>query len=150
MIKSSTPKVQPVWICAMVVFLVPFLLGMGGGGDSTENQIPLPQRNYSAVITDSQGIQTEVHRITWEGKIFLKGNYGDALTTIPFNKIQKVEMTSEVPKDAQMVILRITLFTGNSVNLQLERSSKIYGETEFGNFEIFVSDLKSVQVKGTT
>ena len=132
-----------------IMSLVFFLLGMGGGDNKSDSSnLPLPQKNYSVVLTDHKGVETSANSLTWEGKIYLKGKYGEASITIPFSKIKKIEFLPLEDSQPKEIITKILLQSGKSVKIGLERTSKIYADTEFGQLEIFVKDLQKMDFNG--
>ncbi|MBF0288176.1 MAG: hypothetical protein HQM14_10190 [SAR324 cluster bacterium] len=126
--------------------LVFFLLGMGGGdgNSSAEVNLPLPEKNFPVVLTDNQGVTTQTARMSWEGKNYLQGKYGNAKVTVPFAKIQQVRLFPGKDINPNAVLTEIKLKTGKTVQLAVDRTTKVYADTDFGQFEIFVKDLKSM------
>ena len=124
--------------------LVFFLLGMGGGNGNTtnQNQIPLPEVNFSAVLIDSQGVQTQAHRLTWEGKNYLKGQYGTGTITVPFSKVRMVRVQSGASAGNNLLNTDIQFKSGKTIQLGIERTTKIFADTDFGQYEVFIKDLQ--------
>jgi hypothetical protein len=122
------------------------LMGMGGGGGSTEKVIPIPEKNYTVNVTDTRGAKVEAKRFTWEGKVHFQGQFGQATVTVAFPKVQSVQIVPSAPTgNANLILTKMTLRGGDTVDLLLERTSKVYGETKFGTYEIFVRDLAQIE-----
>jgi len=133
-----------------VVFVFLFLSGelLALGGDaSSEKTIPLPKKNYSVVITDGQNVKTAASRISWDGKIYIQGRRGDALTTIPFEKLVRVEIQPGKKATLGSVLTTITLKSGETIKLQIKSNSKCFGETSYGQFEIYLRDIRIIVFK---
>lgn len=124
------------------------LMGLGNGGDATRSNIPVPERNYTVTIADRQGRSLEAERFTWEGKVFFKANFGAAAVTLPFEKLS--ELTLQHQADAgspELIAASALLKTGETVQVTLERTSKCFGTTRFGDYEIFIKDVGSIKFK---
>ncbi len=123
-----------------------WLMGMGGGNSSTEKVVPIPDKNYTVMVTDSRGAKAEAHRFTWEGKVHFQGQFGQATVSIPFPKMQSVQIVpTAVTSSPNLILAKVKLKTGETLELTLERTSKCYGETSFGTYEIFVRDIAELQ-----
>jgi hypothetical protein len=121
-------------------------MGMGGGNSSTEKVVPIPDKNYTVTVTDSRGAKVEARRFTWEGKVHFQGQFGQATVTLPFPKLQSMQIAPTAPTGSPNLILaKVKLKTGETLDLSLERTSKCYGETSFGTYEIFVRDIAQIQ-----
>lgn len=130
----------------LLALIAPVLMGMGGGNSGAEKPIPIPQRNFTVSITDMRGRKATAERFTWEGKVHFQGQYGSATITVPFQKVQSVQVlpTQENVSPTQ-ILTRMNLRSGETLELALDRTSKCYGETPFGNYEIFVKDIGEIQ-----
>ncbi|HEX9842637.1 MAG TPA: hypothetical protein VGC20_07795, partial [bacterium] len=103
---------------------------------------------FSVTIADRQGRSLEADRFTWEGKVFFKANFGAAAVTLPFEKLS--ELTLQHQADAgspELVAASALLKTGETVQVTLERSTKCYGTTRFGDYEIFIKDVGSIKFR---
>ncbi len=86
----------------VLVFTLALLVGgMGGGDENLTGGLPLPEKNFVVGITDRTGMQTKSSRLTWEGKVYFRGKYGEATVNLPFAKISQVDFrpanTAETP-----------------------------------------------------
>ena len=124
--------------------LAPLFLGAMGGNHNGQTDIPLPEKNYSVIITDKQNVQTTATRVSWEGKIYFQGRRGDALATIPFAKISQIDINSNALAPPGSVSTKVTLRSGESIQIHIKATSKTYGETSFGKFEIYFRDLQKI------
>lgn len=115
-------------------------LGNDSGGNT--DQIPLPEINYSVILTDAQNIETQASRVSWDGKVYLQGKRGEALTTIPFEKINQIEVLPESPAQPGAIAAKVTLKSGEVVDLGIKGNSKVFGETSYGKFEIYLRDIR--------
>ncbi|MDH4224582.1 MAG: hypothetical protein OEW12_02930 [Deltaproteobacteria bacterium] len=122
------------------------LSGMGGG-TADNGEIPIPQETIGVTLTDSQGHSMTVNRFTCEGRVYLKGTYGQATLTIPFVKIQSVRANPPRPEFPERVMTEVTLKTGETIELGLPANNKCYGVTKFGNLEIFVKDIQAIEAR---
>ena len=124
-----------------------WLMGMGGGTENgATGNIPIPQENFTVTVTDRTGQKLEARRFTWEGKVFLRGQVGSATVSMPFDKIRTLRVA---PSDNQtagtLLKTSVTLRSGDTVDVMIDRGSKCYGDTKFGGYEIFFKDVASVE-----
>jgi hypothetical protein len=119
------------WPLAALAAVSALLMGMGGGsGPANEKIVPIPDKNYTVQVTDSRSAKVEARRFTWEGKVYFQGQYGQA---------------SAATTSPNLIMAKMTLTTGETLDIALDRSSKCYGETSFGTYEIFVRDVTVLQ-----
>jgi hypothetical protein len=123
-----------------------WLMGLGGGnGAGTEKAIPIPQKNFTVAVADARGLKAQVERFTWEGKVHIQGQYGNATITLPFQKVLSIKVGAGPAPAPTLVMSRVTLRSGETLELAVARSSKCYGESTFGNYEIFFKDIAELQ-----
>jgi hypothetical protein len=134
-------------VLAALVLAALWLMGLGGGSNGSSGpDIPIPQENFTVTVSDATGQKLEARRFTWEGKVYLRGQVGNATVSLPFSKIRSVRVERD-GKAASLEAARasVTLKTGDTVEVMVERSSKCYGETKFGNYEIFFKDIAAIE-----
>ncbi len=120
-------------------------MGLGNGGDGDGPSIPIPQQNFSVTVTDTQGKSLKANRFTWEGKVHFEGMFGNARITLPFQKLKSVKVFSgKKLSNPDLIAASVTTKSGETVELSLERTSKCYGKTRFGNYEIFFKDVGEI------
>jgi len=120
-------------------------MGMGTGGMQT-HKIPTPAVNFSATITDSQGVTTKVTQISFDGKVYLTGYRGNATVTVPFEKISSVKV-GKLAEDKKVAAF-VTLKEGGTLNIMVEGKLPCYGSADFGNVQIEFKDIKKVDIEG--
>lgn len=134
---------------ALALALLPaagLLMGLGGGSGGEEKPIPIPQKNFTVTVSDSKGLKVQAERFTWEGKVHFQGQFGHATLTLPFQKVKSLKVLSGgVDGNSALVRTQATLRSGETLELALDRASKCYGETSFGNYEIFLKDVGEIQ-----
>jgi len=119
-----------------------FLMGMGElGGAAPPNKVPSPEKNFSAKVTDREGIQTSLSQFSQEGKIFLAGKRGSATVTVPFEKISEIQFQAA---EGNEIPARLTLRSREGLDLKVDKRSKFYGKADFGTFRIDAKDLKTI------
>ncbi len=133
------------WVLGALLFAAPWLLGLGGGNGGSDKPIPIPQKNFTVTVTDVRGQKAQAERFTWEGKVAFQGQYGSATITLPFQKVQSVKVVQgQSGTTPTQVLTRMALRSGETLELALDRTSKCYGETSFGNYEIFLKDVGEI------
>lgn len=114
----------------------------GFGGDNPPSRIPIPAKDYSAKVEDQGGVVVEVDRVTWNGEVFLYGNVGAAQVTVPFDGIRTVEILPSTVQGKRKA--RVSLRTGESVEIQVNDDTPCYGRTKFGNYSIEAEEIRFV------
>ena len=76
-----------------------------------------------------------------EGKVFIAGKRGDAIVTIPFEKITQIQFE---PLEGKEVQAKVALGGQEIVGVKLDKQAKFYGRADFGTFQIDGKDLRSV------
>lgn len=144
--KAAMVTRRVAWPRALVLVLAAvWLMGLGGGTGSGGPQIPIPEQNFTATVSDTSGNTLQAKRFTWEGKVYFRAQYGNATVTLPFDKIQSVRvMPAEKSTNPELIHASVTLRSGETVDVTIERASKCYGETKFGNYEIFLKDIATI------
>lgn len=134
------------WLAgAVLALLAAGLMGLGGGTEEDTGSIPIPAKSYTVSLTDAQGNNLIGERFTWEGKVHMRAQFGNATITVPFEKLQSLKMSKSASPDK--VKVRAVLRSGESLELTAEATTKWYAETKFGNYEIFTADLASIDFK---
>lgn len=128
----------------LVVFAIPFILGMGAGSGSITHKIPTPDKNFSATITDSEGVSTRISQISFDGRAYLAGSRGNSTVTVPFEKIDTVQIGKS--QENKKVSASITLKDGGTVNIMVDGGLPCYGVADFGNVRIEFKDIRKVDI----
>ena len=127
---------------AVVLVSVIFLSGMGElGGSAPPGKVPAPEKNFNVRVVDREGVQTTLSQFSQDGKVFLVGKRGDALVTIPFEKVSQVQFE---PLEGKDVRARVSIKGAETVEIRLENKAKLYGKADFGTFQIDAKDLRSL------
>lgn len=125
---------------------IPFIMGMGAGSGNITSNIPIPDKNFSATIVDSEDVTTKVSRITFDGKTYLAGIRGNTVVTIPFEKIDSIKVEkSEGNKKVKAIV---TLKGDGTLNMTVEGKTPCYGSADFGNVRIEFKDIKILDIHG--
>ncbi len=145
-LRGAGRRAAQAWLPLALLAASLAAMGMGGGSGSTEKVIPIPERNFSVNVTDSRGNKVLANRFTWEGKVHFEGQFGTATVTVPFAKVQAIEIKpSATTASPTTIVAHLTLKAGDGLDLAIERGSKCYGETDFGTYEIFLRDIARIQ-----
>lgn len=123
------------------------LWAMSSGDNSSESAIPLPQETFTVLGRDVQNNTLEVKRFTLAGKVYFQGMLGQATLTVPFAKVASVRFSPPALGEATTVRAEITLRTGEKVNLRMDGALKAYGATQYGNYEIYLRDVSSLEFR---
>ena len=126
----------------LVAFLTGFLLitGMGGLGGTPSGKIPTPEKDFSATLIDKQDVVTKCKQISRDGDVFFLGKKGKGTFTVSFEKVK----IAEFQNGKGVVIAVLKLIDGQTIEIEMDKSQKFYGNVNFGTFQIEVSDLKKI------
>ena len=115
------------------------------------------ERSFSAVITDSQGIETEVKNLVfyWEEKLsetafvphelrHLPVKRGSVTNNIPFDRIKQVEAR---PSGNEGVTVMVMLANGKTGEFVLTIPGSFRGESDFGQADVPVKAVNKVVFK---
>lgn len=141
-------------ICLSVI-TASFLFG------SLSNQAlaqPKAEKAFSAVVTDAQGIDSDVKNILfyWEEKVsetafvphelrHVPVKRGTATVNVKFDTIKQIEI--KPGPDKGLPSLTITLTNGKTGEFGLAIDGKFKGESDFGEVELPASGLRKVVFK---
>ncbi len=120
----------------------PVALATGFGSDSPPARIPVPAKVFQATIEDRGGTQLTVTRASYNGEIFLYGNFGAAQVTIPFDSIREAAF-EDGGGDGKRTAT-VTSNDGQTLKIVVDDDILCYGKTEFGNYQIEVRDLRRI------
>jgi len=130
-----------LYICFLIMLLVPFILGMGSmTGDDSPDKIPVTEKKFSATFVDQMDVVTRCTDVSIEGKTFIEGVKGEGTYTIPFEKVKSVRFFLKDGKLKGLILLR----NNNKDELILNKDYKVYGRTSYGTFQIGVLGLKKM------
>lgn len=125
-----------------IAFLTGFLLitGMGGLGGTPTGKIPTPEKDFSATLIDKQDVVTKCKQVSRDGDVFFLGKKGRGTVTIPFEKVK----TAEFENGKGVVIAVLKLIDSQTIEIEMDKSQKFYGNVPFGTFQIEVTDIKKI------
>jgi hypothetical protein len=141
-IEGSRPM---TWILrlGLVLLLALGLMGMGGF-DSNEKagEIPIPDREVTATITDVAGTLITLSQFSLNGQTVLKGKLGAGMVTIPFSQIKVLTIWP----DAKALQAKVELVDQSVQTLSLDRGQTVFGRLKFGIYQIRIDQLKKVEI----
>ena len=113
---------------------------LSGMGSKVGTDFPVPDIDFHAQVTDERGITTACTSISWEGEIFFKATRGDAVVTIPFEKVRSIKRIAR--NGDKTIDFRISLKDGGDVAVTFDEESRFFGKTEFGTYRITSKNIK--------
>jgi hypothetical protein len=124
-----------------------FLMGMGKMGQSDKpGEIPVPDKEVTAVITDGEGLILNLTQFSINGKTYLSGRLGAGLVAVPFSQIRVMSFSTE-PKGTAVKV-ELTLTDRSQMNLLLEKGLTAYGKIKAGTYQVFLEQLKKIEIQG--
>jgi hypothetical protein len=124
-----------------------FLLGMGKL-DQTEKpgEIPVPDKEVSASITDNNGVTVNLSQFSVNGQTFLTGKLGAGRVTIPLSQIRVISLSN----GSKELSAKVELTDHSQMNLLLEKGVMIFGKIKVGTYQITLDHLKQIEILGVT
>lgn len=117
-----------------------------------------PEKSFSAVVTDAQGLDSDVKNVQfyWEEKVsetafvphelrHVPVKRGTATVNVKFDTIKQIDI--KPGSDKGLPALTITLTNGKTGEFGLAIDGKFKGESDFGEVELPVSGLRKVVFK---
>ncbi len=131
-------RVNNRYLCTLlVVFIMPFLMGMSGmgGNQGRPGEIGV----YDAKILDTSNTSVKISWVNIDGKFMFKGFLGKGRVQVPFSNILYIEIS----KDEACIHLKNNK---QLCGLKINPLSRIYGKTDYGNYQIALKDIKRIEL----
>jgi hypothetical protein len=137
----------------VAIALGALVLGASGG---TASAYEIDYATYDAVVTDIQGVVTEVSDLGfWAGANILTARRGEAVVEIPLRKVHVIEMG---PYHAEKGVYSCTITTragqgrpAKSIPCQIERMEgqrTLGGDSDLGAFRIRLQQIRRLELVG--
>jgi len=137
----SVARTLPV--LALLLWFSPAAAGLFGGTDAPR-RIPVPARDFTAVVVDESSVSVTISRVTLDGEVFLFGALGKAQVTVPFEEVVSASF-EDVDEDHTRVT--IDTLSGEQVTVVMEADRPLFGRTTYGNYRIEVQDIEQLTVR---
>jgi hypothetical protein len=121
-------------------------LGLGGGGGVKPGKVPIPARNFTAEVTDRQGVVTRTSRVSCEGEVFFAGKRGETTLTVGFDRIRRIRFTTSGEKAVEAIVEMAG--GGEPLRLRVDRDLVCAGMTDFGTVQVEAGDLQAIVFTG--
>jgi hypothetical protein len=127
----------------IILLCLPLLLGMGAQGGTPLDKIPIPEKKFKAVFIDQSDVTTECINVSIEGSTALQGKIGEGIYTISFDNIREIVFRQKSEKLYGQLKMR----DGSSMELNIGKDKKIFGQTPYGTYQIRINDLKKALIE---
>ena len=126
----------------VLIAVTPLLLAMGiTGGPPAMDRAPIPKIDFDAIVVDMEGTRTEISSISYNGEVYLPVYRGQAVITIPFKKISRIEFNQKV----QNRRLAKVIFTNQKEEMfRIDDRLLFVGKLPFGTYQIQAKDVDSI------
>ncbi len=139
-------RIRPVYPLAAAAALGAASLGLGGLGDTKPGKVPIPPRNFTAEVTDRQGVVTRARQVSCGGELFLVGRRGGTTYTVAFEKIRRARFTPSGDKSVEAIVE--VEGAAEPLRLQVDRDLVCAGVTDFGTVQVRAEDLQTIAFTG--
>lgn len=120
-------------------------LGLGGTGGTTPGKVPTPPRNFTAEVTDRQGVVTRTSQVSCGGEIFIVGKRGETTLTVGFDKVRRVRFGTP---GERYVEATVETAGGETIRLRVDKTLTCAGVTDFGTVQVEAGDLQTIAITG--
>jgi hypothetical protein len=128
---------------ALVLSMGLGLMGMGGlDFNEKPGEIPIPDREVTATVTDVDGTLLTLSQFSLNGKTVLNGKLGAGKVAIPFSQIKVLTIWA----DPKGLMAKVELSDQSSLTLSLDRGQTAFGRLKFGIYQIRIDQLKKVEI----
>ncbi|MDT8274349.1 MAG: hypothetical protein RRA35_14245 [Desulfomonilia bacterium] len=124
------------WIpIGMILVLSGLLMGMSGLGSPPQAALDSP---FSATIRDTSNNEVSLTAVSIDGKGSFHGFLGKGRVQIPLENISRIEI-----KDGEACVTLAV--TDDLCTLRLGGTSKVYGKTPYGSYQIPIKDIVLIE-----
>jgi hypothetical protein len=120
-------------------------LGLGASPGATPGKVPVPSRNFTAEVTDRQGVVTRASQVSCGGDVFVVGKRGETTLTVAFDKIRRVRFGTPADKFVEATVETVG---GEPIRLRVDRAMVCAGHTDFGTVQVEAGDLQMIVFTG--
>jgi hypothetical protein len=125
-----------------------FLMGMGNMTDQTDKpgEIPLPDKEVSVTISDSEGQVLKLTQFSLNGQTYLTGKLGAGQVAIPLSQIRVASLSPE----GKEVSAKLEMVDHTHVTVQMDKGITAYGKIKFGTYKIALDRLRKIEILEVT
>lgn len=134
-----------LWL-AVVLVMGLSLTGMGRLDQDNGGEIPLPDRDVSALVIDREGVSVTLTHFSINGQTMFSGKLGAGKAAVPFGQIKTATPLAE--PDAFRV--KLELIDQPPLTLTVERGLQITGRAKFGTYRVPLDQLKKIEILAVT
>jgi len=130
-------------LTVLVLLAALFCMGMGELGGQPAGTVPETDVQITAKVVDRSGVETSLTQFSMDAKTFLDAQRGSGQLTIPF-----LELSSLVfgKANGDQMPVRVTLKSGEVLDVTVRKRSVFYGSTGYGAFVIKARDLARIEL----
>ncbi len=118
----------------LAVFSSSMLMGMSGVGTGSSGGQNSSLLTFDAKLLDTENTTVQLTSVTIDGRTSFQAYMGKGKITIPFDQISRLEMKG---KNACLTLKN----SQRLCNLKVKELSKVLGNTQFGLYQISLSDV---------
>ncbi len=104
---------------------------------------PVTAKEFTALITDVEGVSTEVNRVSYDGQLYVPVYRGKALVVIPFEKILSIDLAEEKVSSRRKAV--ITFTSKEAEGFLIDENLLFLGVVPFGTYQIEVRNMRHLE-----
>jgi hypothetical protein len=124
-------------VSLLIIPLAALVMGMGGSLGAGQSQ---PESSFSASVKDTSSNKVQISSVTFDGKTTFNVMLGKGRVQVPLDNISRIEM-----KEGEACVTFTDAHT--LCGLKTGGSTKIYGQTGYGLYQIQLKDVESIEIK---
>jgi hypothetical protein len=130
-------------VLTVLVLLVALVcMGMGELGGQPAGAVPETDVPIAAKVVDRSSVETSLTQFSMDAKTFLDAQRGSGQLTIPFQEIASIAFGKA---NGDQMSVRVTLKSGDVLDLSVRKRAVFYGSTGYGAFVIKARDLARIE-----
>jgi hypothetical protein len=132
------------WLGIVVIIMASlFLLGMGNMEQGKKpGEIPIPDNDVSATITDNEGMTLSLTQFSINGQTYFTGKLGAGRVALPLNQIRVITFSA----DSKGTTARIELTDNSQMTVYPEKGITVYGRIKVGTYQVSIDQLKKIEI----
>jgi hypothetical protein len=129
-------------LSGLILVVAVICLGMGELGGEPAGKVPETDVQITAKVIDRAGVETLLSQFSMDAKTYLDTHRGSGQLTIPFKELARVTFGKV---NGDQVPVQVTLKSGQTQDLTVNKRAVFYGSTGFGAFVIRARDVARIE-----
>lgn len=107
-------------------------------------RIPVPAREFRAVLTDVNGTTVELSRFTMAGEVFVWGDLGAGQISVAFEDVLALTVARAGRDERRVLVVQVR--DTQPVRVEVDDDVAWFGRTAWGNYRVETSDVSEIRI----